>query len=219
MVVISIQEGNETVNAAPVWSGDETMTLIREPTLTSPASNDSKVYVWGLVNPTAETGTLDISNISSSRSFQSVAVNYIGTETSSVAAATNFLSEDINQDGQGGASSTSVHASGGTAGNALVLMAGAESRDSYPVSNNASFNEVYENFTGSSDTSDTVGYVADLLDGAPSAITVTWNKTDSNTSVYFEVVVESAITITSVSGDDAWTDGDTGIPIVGTGFV
>jgi hypothetical protein len=27
------------------------------------------------------------------------------------------------------------------------------------------------------------------------------------------------ITITSVSGDDAWTDGDTGIPIVGTGFV
>ena len=29
----------------------------------------------------------------------------------------------------------------------------------------------------------------------------------------------SGVTITSVSGDDAWTDGDTGIPIVGTGFV
>lgn len=63
--------------------------------------------------------------------------------------------------------------------------------DALPISNDASYNEVFEDTTGTSATSDNSLYVADLLNSAPSAITVTFSVTDVNVGHHIEIVAES----------------------------
>lgn len=190
LLVSVVMRGTFSVSGTPQWSlgGGENLTLVHSSTATGQNDGDRHLEVWGLVSPTSGAGTVSITLSGSTDHVASTAVNYIGTDTASVAAATNFLSEDVNN----GATTTNVHASAGNAGNALYFAGGFRGRDGEPSSNNASFNELVDGETGGfSNTADSAINVADLLDSAPSAITVTWSASDANVSVYIEVVAAS----------------------------
>jgi len=183
----------ETITAEPVWDSagvNEAFTLIHASTSSS-TSGDMRNFTYGIVSPTAKTATISVT-YSANDFSNGNAINYKGTDTASVAAAVNHIDEDVN-DGAGG-TTTTVLTSGGSAGNALVASAcfrgGGDS--GLPVSNNASFTEVLEDETGGSSTGDLTYYVAELLDAAPSGITVTWNESDENCGQLNELVAPSA---------------------------
>jgi hypothetical protein len=62
--------------------------------------------------------------------------------------------------------------------------------DMIPAANDASFTEILENNTGggSGAALDGSAHMAELLDAAPSAITVTWGATDEHVGGLFEIV-------------------------------
>lgn len=182
LVVSVFLRADITVTAGPTWNTTETMTIIDQ-TTSSGNGNDMHVYSYGLVNPTATTDTVSIT-VDSDNAAISVAVNYIGTETASVAAATNFLAEDVND----GGTSSSVFSSAGSAGNCLYLAGDAFGQDMSPASNTASFTELFDAATGPSSSQDIAGYVADLLNNAPQAVTINWSVTDENAAHYIEIV-------------------------------
>jgi hypothetical protein len=205
LVVCVTLEAGESVVGTPQWSqgGGENLTLVNA-TTESGSNQDMRNYIYALVSPTSGAGTIDIV-ISTTDNVFSCAINYIGTDETDVATATNFLSEDVNNAG----TSTCVHASAGSAGNALFFLGNFKGGDATPVSNNASFNELFEDVTGTSPTSDQTFYVADLLDSAPSAITVTWTGTDENAGNYIEIVAAAgdttltpAVGSISIAGQD-----------------
>ena len=176
------------ISGVPQWSlgGGENMTLVHAST--AGGAGDVRTYVYGLVSPTGGAGSVSTTITAASDYSYSSAVNYIGTETASVAAATNFLSEDVNDT----ATNTSVHASAGSSGNALYFAGNIKGGDGSPASNGSSFNELFDTNTGASTSNDGSVYVADLLDSAPSAITVTWAVIDENSSIYIEIVAAAA---------------------------
>ena len=205
LLVVSVHlEAGESVSGTPQWSlgGGENLTLVNA-TTASGDNADMRNYIWALVSPTAGAGTVDIV-ISTTDTVFSSAVNYIGTNIVSVAAATNILSEDVNDT----ATSTCVHASAGSAGNCLYFIGnkkGGQLVD--PASNNASFNELFDSGTGTGTFSDQSFYVADLLDSAPSAITVTWYNSEENAGQYIEIV--------AAAGAAANPKGPLGMPLMG----
>ena len=174
-------EGNESVSGTPQWSlgGGENLTLIRKFGASSNAA-DAIGYFYGLISPTAGAGTVTIAITDTADPIYTAAVNYIGTTGSAV-----FLSEDINDNN----TTTSVHASAGNSGNALVFGGHFQGNDGNPTSNATSFVEVIENTTGGTAGSDFAFYWADILNASgATAITVTWSALDENTSAYIELV-------------------------------
>ena len=185
LLIISVHtRASESVSGTPQWSlgGGENLTLIHASTSSS-GNGDNATEVWGLISPTSGAGTVDVV-INSGPYVIASATNYIGTETASVAAATNYLSEDVND----AATSTSVHASAGNAGNALYFAGTFRGGDGDPASNATSFFEIHDGDSGGTSINDGSYYVADLLNSAPEAITVTWATSDENASVYVEIV-------------------------------
>ena len=190
LVITACYEADENITATPSWSqgGGENFTLVHATTASGSASN-TRNYVYALVNPTSGAGTVSIANDAAARTIFSSAVNYLGTNTVSVAAATNFLSEDVNDAG----TNTCVHASAGSAGSALFFCGSLKTGAGGGLSSNdAAFNELFEGRTGTSGSSDQTYYIADLLDSAPSAITVTFPTTASNAGNYIEIIAASA---------------------------
>jgi hypothetical protein len=188
-------EAGETVSGTPQWSGNGTpqnLTLV-DATTSSGSNNDMALATYALVNPTVETnGTVTVTHSSNDNSI-TTAVNYIGTVSSSVANAIQFLAEDVND----AATNTLVFSSAGTAGN--CLYGSFKGGDGDPSSNNASFNELYDAASGTSTNADIAGYVIDLLDNAPQAVTCTWNATDENAGHYLEIVAASGSNDATVS--------------------
>ena len=182
-----------SVSGTPSWSlgGGENLTLVRSST-SSGLAGDQHTEVWGLVNPTSGSGTVSITITAFSDAGYSTAVNYIGTETASVAAATNYLSETVNDS----ETSSTAFSSAGTSGNCLYVAANAKGADMGPASNASSFTELFDEETGGSSSSvDLWAYVADLLNSAPSAVTVSWDGVgapDENCGIYVEVVASTA---------------------------
>lgn len=184
-------EGLEIVNPTPVWdsaTANETFTLVHDNGLQAD-NGDVRCYAYGLVSPTAKTAQIDLDWNGSALQVCIHAVNYAGTETSSVAAATNFLSEDVNATPSG----SMVHASAGTAGNALVMFGCAIGGDMDPATQSAgtTFNEIFDGATGTDTTSDASYWYGDLGNQAPSAITVDWAGNDENSSIFIEIVAAS----------------------------
>ena len=179
-------EGGEAISGTPQWSlgGGENLTLIDQFGASGSAA-DCVGYWYGLVSPTPGSGTVTITFTSNVNPAWTAAINYIGTDTASVAAATNVLSEDVNDT----ATSTAVHASAGTAGNALIFGGHGQGEDMNPSSNATSFTEVFDIQTGTSKTADCGCNISELLDSAPADITVTWGASDENTSGYIELVL------------------------------
>lgn len=171
--------GDETMTT-PTWDGDN-FTIIKEGTLAP--SNSFRSWIWGFVNPGAKTAT--IAATTSSSTFHGVgAINFGGTISTSVAAAANFLSEDSNT----GNTSTNVHASAGSAGNALFITAGWRGADITPSTVDNSFVEIYDRTTGASPTSDSSHTASWLQDSAPSAVTITMGGADQNDGILIELI-------------------------------
>ena len=186
LLVLSVSmRANHAVNGTPQWSlgGGENLTLIHAST-SSDLAGDQRQYIYGLISPTVGAGTIDVVIDPAAPWIFSSAINYIGCDTASVAAATNFLSEDVNDTN----TQTSVHASAGSSGNALYFAGCLRGGDGDPSSNASSFTELFDGGTGADATQDGAFYVADLLDSAPAAITVTWAVSDENASIYVEIV-------------------------------
>jgi hypothetical protein len=198
-------EAGENVVGTPEWSlgGGEPLTLVHA-TTASGSNGDVRVYTYGLINPTAGSGTVDIV-ISTTDTVWSTAVNYLGTVATSVADATNFLQEKVNNSTAAG---TVFTPAAGSAGNALYAACTFKGGDGDPASNrlgSATFNDIFNGATGISGTSDQAYYVIDLLDGAPSAVTVDWNAVDENAGHYIEIVAAAGAgaTLTGVEGTSA----------------
>ncbi len=172
--------GDESIDVTPTWDGDD-FTLIHDTGLGS--SGEMRAYLYGFAAPAAKTATIQ-ANTSTHDFHGATAINFAGTVSSSVAAAVNFLSEDNNT----GNTSTNVHASAGSAGNALIVMAGWLGADITPSSVDNSFVEIYDRTSGTSSTNDTSHTMSELLDAAPSAVTITMGGSDQNAGIFIELV-------------------------------
>lgn len=191
LVVSTFYEAAETVTQSVLWraaGGDETLTLVDETTRSGQAA-DVCVSTFALVSPSIETANIRITHSENDNSI-SVATNYIGTKTTSVADAIQLLTEDVNN--EAGETNTTVFGSAGTSGNALYTAASCKGGDADPSSNANSFFEIYDAASGTGATTDIAAYVTDLLNSAPSAFTGTWAVTDSNAGHYLEIVAVAA---------------------------
>jgi len=180
VVTVSLQGAMDTT-VVPAWDGTP-MTAIRDQG--TQGSGNIHAAVYGIISPS--TGTLNVTATltAGAASHGFTAINYQDTDTASVAAAANFLSEDINN----AATSTSVHASAGTAGRLLVIHGAARGQDMQPATVDNSFSEVYDEQTGTDGSEDEAHFGAELAASAPSAVTITWATSDENSSIYFELL-------------------------------
>jgi hypothetical protein len=170
-------------HTAPQYNS-ETMTAISD--TGEGNSTDMRVYVYGLINPDAGENTFFCqfgTPINPPASWVTL-VNYKGTQNSSVADVTNSVETVSNTS----TTSTTEFSSGGSAGNALFLAAGGIGENMSPAS--SSFTEIADTVTGggANNNNDHAIYVAHLLTGAPSAVTVTWSATDENAGALVELV-------------------------------
>jgi hypothetical protein len=180
-------EGIEAVSGTPTYNA-ASMTLIQDQGA-AVDNNDTREYVYGIVSPGAVVdGTVDVDFASNVNPSTSWAINYHGTDTASVAAATNQAGSDQNTT----ASSTVVMSSAGTSGNALVISVFGQGNDMIPISFDNSFVELWDAETGGgSATADFGGAAAEKL-SAPSAVTATFSATDENSGLMVELVMPSA---------------------------
>lgn len=185
LLVVCGTEANYPVTDAPVWDAagvNETLTLIHQ-TTSSAASGDVTVYIYGKVNPTANNSKLITYTVTSNDNHWAYALNYLGTATASLAAAAKYLNETVNNTG----TETTVLASGGITGNTLLAGGMCWGGDMDPASNATGFTEIGDAATGTNTTADHAFYVAELIGGAPEAITITWAGTDENAGQLIEL--------------------------------
>jgi len=177
-------EAGESVSGTPRWdaSGGANLTLV-DATFPSGSNNDMALETWAIVNPIAGSSQITVAH-SSNDNMITTAVNYAGTVTSSVAAAIQFLEEDVNN----AATNTTVFASAGTAGNCLYATGSFKGGDGNGITVPTDFFEIHDVTSGGSANADISGYVCDELDGAPSACTWTWAATDENAGHYLEII-------------------------------
>ncbi len=181
LLVCILIEGAEAVTGTPTFDGDN-LTLIHDTGSTGDNSS-VRVYIYGKVSPGAKTATISVDFVSSVDPSAISCINYMGVDTTSVAAATNYLSEDVNTVG----TSTGVHASGGSNGNTLFVVGCGQNEDMQPASVDNDFVEIWDEQTGSG--SDDFGHIgAELTMGLPSAVTITYGASGDNTSVLIELV-------------------------------
>lgn len=189
LTVLSVSiEGDNSMLAAPIWdeaTANEVFTLLNDSGVQS--ASDVRTYVYGIVSATAKTATIKVRTTSAEDPWWCVARNYQGTVISSVAAAMLHITDDVNTLGT---STQAVHASGGTSGNALVCVGAAQGADMSPVSQSVgtTFTEVYDTTTGADNVLDFAVYYGELLNSAPSAITLDWTTQDQNTTTFFQIV-------------------------------
>ena len=176
-------QGDESIDTTPTFDGDN-FTLIHDSGVQT--GGDQRAWLYGFVSPAAKTAT--IAATTSGHDFHgAAAVNFAGTKTASVAAATNFLSADVNTVN----GTTNVHASAGSAGNALIVTAGWRGGDITPSTVDNSFAEIYDRATGASASADTSHTMSELLNAAPSAVTITMGGSDQNSGILIELVAAS----------------------------
>jgi len=189
LLILVTYRGNESLNGAPNWNTTEDFTLIHK-TTGHIDSSDMVAEFWGLVSPTVKTDTVAIDFLTATNPAFACSLNYLGTEAASVAAATNFLSQDVNLSG----TSQAVHASGGSAGNALIMGGAANGQDMTPATQSVgdSFTEIFDTETGPSNTADQGIWVGELLSLVPSAITLDWVTSDENSTILIELVAAAA---------------------------
>jgi len=178
------------------WGSDsQAMTEVSKVDATSNALADAGGSIWALVNPKVETSTFEITSGSGAWFNWHIkgGLNVHGTATASVAAAISELSNDENKS----ETSTNVHASGGTSGNKLLFFGVGIGDDMVPASNDASFNELAEIDSGGGKGNNNDGSVYICEGDAPSAITVTWNKSDENAGSLYEIVAANDVNVSA----------------------
>jgi len=184
LMVSVLYPANVSVSGTPSWSLGGNLTLVDVAAGSVDASSRT-AETWALVSPNTGAGTVTVTlSADPGIGFVTFATNYIGTETASVEAATNFLEEDINN----GGTTTTVFASAGNAGNCLYAVGGFKGSDGDGITEPANFSELKDVQSGTSTGSDTAAYLCDQLDGAPDSCTWTWAANDRNSSHYLEIV-------------------------------
>jgi hypothetical protein len=185
LILVISAEAQETMDTEPVWNSSEAMTLIHAST--AGTSGDVRNWIYGLVNPTATTANITYT-VSSNDNGHFTAINYKGTVTDSVAAATTYIDEDV--DNAGTTDNYSISYS--TTANCLLTAGVFRGGDGDPASNNQGFAELADSGTGTSSTSDISFYVADSLSGdTAGTITVTWSATDENAGQLIEIIEDN----------------------------
>jgi len=189
--------GDNTISDV-FWSGDEAMTLITSVD-DSAGTGDCRVYAFGLVNPTVETGSITWTLGGAGDNLSVVPVNYLGTETSSVAAATNVIDTETN----GHVAATTVALSGATTSGSTLVVAGTFfGGDGDPSSETtASFNTVQEGATGTATSADNSYFYGDLIGGGTGGTvspTIDWTgaASDECVGIFFEILPPGNITAT-----------------------
>lgn len=181
-VLVVMCRANIDLTETPTWDAagaNEDYTLIND--TGTDQGDDMRVYIYGLVSPTSGTSKIIDYTLDSQNSSMNALINYSGTIDTSVAAATNFLSEANARWASSG--STQVHSSAGTSGATMFLAGALSANAGDPISNDAGFAELAEG-----DTTNFAYYVADDIGGAPSAITVTYSATDQHASALIEIL-------------------------------
>ena len=178
--------GNESISVTPQFNSSD-LTLVHDTGDTGSAT-DIRIYVYGVVAPGAVTANVTATYASSVNPDFVICRNWTDVVTTSVAAATNFISEDINTVG----TSTSVLTSGGSSGNTLHAGGAAIGAKMRPVGwSSAAFNEITEGQTGTGGTTDFAFADAEYTT-LPAGTTITWNDPDENTAVLIELVAAGA---------------------------
>jgi len=195
LIVCEGHRSNQTTTGVD-FNTSEALTLIADNAAAIVDQNDPYISVWGIVSPTATTADIVATYSGGTVSWGFIAAtNYDGVDNASVAAATNSLEEITETTG----GSTTAFSSAGSAGNALAVCASMIGGNGDPVSNNASFAELAEGDTGAlTGNGDATYYNIHLLDSAPSAVTITWNKSDEHAGEYFEIVAAGVGSTTAV---------------------
>lgn len=184
-------EGIEAINPTPVWdaaTANETFVIVRD-TGAQVDNGDMRLYVYGIVNPTAKTAQISLDWDGSADPAWAGAINYDGIITTSVANAALFITDDVNN----AVSTQSIHASGGTAGNVLIWFGAGQGFDMSPMAQTAgtTFTEIVDEETGGSGVADFGVGVFELINSAPSAITVDYGANDENASIFLQLVASS----------------------------
>ena len=182
LLILAIsQEAQETIVAQPFWNTTEPFVLIH--TSGGTTIGNMKNHVYGLVNPTAGEHSITYET-SPNDNIHHTAVNYIGTVATSVIDATNYLNEVVNDS----ATLTTILVAGGSAGETLLVAAAFLGGDGDPATDAAGFTVLANSATGTK-SSDIAFYVADLIGGAPAAITVDWQVSDQNVGQLIEIIM------------------------------
>lgn len=188
-------EAHLSITTAPTWNTTENFELVDQ-TTSSGLAGDKTHYLYMLRNPTTGTHTIAYTAGEDDHGYF-VAWQYYGTETASLAATITFLSEDVNDS----ATSTSVHSPAeGATGKTLIFCGVWRGGDGDPASNASGYFEIANGATGTNTNNDASFYVADLIRGAPDAITVTWNGSDENGSHHFALTTKPSSVTVALTG-------------------
>ena len=173
LVVTFHSEGDLTISDV-YWNTTELMTEI-DSVVTSSSGGDVRVWAFGLVTPTAGAHDITFSVAGGGDNLSVVPINYLGTETASVADATNVIDSEDN----GNNASQTVAMSGGTTSGSTLFIAGTfRGNDGDPAteSNDGNFADVETGNSGGGSTfSDTSYYVGDYIGGGSGGTPTTYN--------------------------------------------
>jgi hypothetical protein len=197
-----IRGASIAVSTITDWDTGQSFSKISE---TVPVGDtDINFEIWGVINPTVQTKTITITLDSAAGQYQwGWLANFGGTDTSSVAIATNVLE---NVDTTDPSTATSVaFSSAGTAGNAVVATAASVGDDSSPSTHDSGngFTEVIDSLTGggAGGNADSTFHMSYNLSGAPTACTVSFSgSADQCAGIYLELLVPQGITIEVPTG-------------------
>jgi len=203
LVVTVTQDANESISIAPAGNTTETLSIIDATTNDTSSGGDKKITTYGRVNPSPGIANITFTQTTDAHTH-STAVNYLGTINSSVADATNFLSEDVNNS----LTTTTVLPSGSaTTGSTLFAVACAYGADGSPVTTGgAGFFQIANGETGGGSTSqDESFYVGDKIGGAPDSIIIDWagGFSDENCGHLLEILPEGSSSSSSISSSSS----------------
>lgn len=164
---------------------NEALTLVHA-TTSSDSGGDVKTFTYAIVNPTAKSADMRISPVGADNSTISAGVvNYDGTETASVAAATDFHEEDVNNTN----SATLVFASAGTGGNLLYAAGGFVNNDADPIALSGTWTDVLQ-VTDATQTQELILAIAE--EDPAAALTMTRDGADNECAGHMlEIIVAS----------------------------
>lgn len=197
MILVISQEAISSLTVQPNWNVTEAFTLIHA-TTSSGLSGDVRNYTYGIVNPTSGTHNITYTSTSNDNIHHS-AINYLGTETSSVALATGFLQENVNNLGAKGVTFSSA----GTDGNVVLGCGVMQGGDGFHLEliwgPSSVISGLSTGNTGASTLSDISFGVVDSIFGGvvstlPTNCFITFNVTDEVAGQYIEIKAPIAAT-------------------------
>ena len=177
-------EGNEAINpvAGCTWLGTDLTEI--DDTGSTADNSDLRIYAYGMVSPEVGSGNAGTKYQYTGAPAVSVWMNFTGTATASVAAATNAISNVSNTS----VTSTSVLSSGGTAGNSLIVFGAAQTSYMNPASVGGSFTTLFD-YTTASGAAEFAYHLSTYYGiSAATAATITWASSNENAAVMIELV-------------------------------